>query len=113
MKYTLQFLQNIPPAEINHIFLPLITKVGQNTENEKINHLIAQLPQPIILDLFSSQKKELFKIQNPRIRLSPQELDLRYEQWIKGKDADSEGVWVYYPWSNRLIHIYKRMNLFH
>ena len=108
MKYTLQFLQNIPPAEINHIFLPLITKVGQNTENEKLKYLIAQLPQPIILDLFSSQKKELFKIQNPRIRLSPQELDLQYEQWIEGKDSDSEGVWVYYPWSNRLIHILEK-----
>ena len=105
MKYTLQFLQNIPSAEINHIFLPIITKVGQNTENEKLKDLLDQLPQATILDLFSSQKKELFKIRNPRSRPSSQELDAQYEQWIEDKDSDSEGVWVYYPWSNRLIHI--------
>ncbi|GGB78480.1 hypothetical protein GCM10011325_02480 [Dyadobacter sediminis] len=58
-----------------------------------------------ILDLFSSQKKELIKIRNPRKRLSETEIESIYADWSGEKDTDLEGCWIYYPWSNRLLHI--------
>jgi len=89
----------------NKIYLPVLLELSQKADKEKFNDLISAKTDQIILDLFSSQKKELFKVRSPRQRLNSLETDALYDQWIKDKTPDNEGVWVYYPWLNRLIHI--------
>lgn len=51
------------------------------------------------------QLKELLKIDNPKRKLSSNELDNLYQDWIQGKDLDYYGTWVYYPWNNNLVHL--------
>jgi len=90
--------------EIDKIFLPILIKKDGNTD-PTFKNILEDHPDAIILDLFSSQKKELFKIKNPKKRLSSEELNSLYNDWQVDKDTDTEGIWVYYPWSKRLIHI--------
>ncbi|WP_025764560.1 Rv1355c family protein [Dyadobacter tibetensis] len=57
------------------------------------------------LDLFENQKKELFKIKNPKRRFTAQQLDELYMDWASRCDVNREGTWVYYPWSRRMLRI--------
>lgn len=90
---------------IDNIFLPVIMNSEQNIENEGFKKIIKDHPDVNILNQFPSQKKELFKIQNPKSRLSSDDLENLYNEWQKNKNVDSEGAWIYYPWTNRLVHI--------
>ncbi|MCF2519031.1 Rv1355c family protein [Dyadobacter sp. CY351] len=89
----------------NTIYKPIFIFHEQSTDKQKFNAVLSDYQQKIVLDLFSSQMKELIKIQNPRKRLTSTEIDEKYDEWISGKDSDLLGSWVYYPWSNRLLHI--------
>ncbi|WP_221390941.1 Rv1355c family protein [Dyadobacter sp. NIV53] len=89
----------------DNIFLPVILKKVQNAENQNFKNIISDHPDVIVLDLFSSQKKNYLKIQNPRARLSAEHLDQLFDDWRKDHDPETEGTWIYYPWSNRLLHI--------
>jgi molybdopterin/thiamine biosynthesis adenylyltransferase/nitroreductase len=49
--------------------------------------------------------KELIKVRSPKKRLSPGEIDQIYEAWAAERDTDLEGNWIFYPWTNRLLHV--------
>lgn len=88
-----------------HQYLPVLFKLGQDSGNLIYAGLIGKFSTEIIVDLFPSQKKELFKIRHPQKPLKGEELDALYEAWAAGRNVDEEGIWVYYPWLTRLIHI--------
>ena len=86
------------------IFLPLIFKRGNQDGELIFENLINIYSEKIIVDQFSLQKKELFRIRNAKKPLSNNELDDLYIKWLSDKVADNEGCWVFYSWLNRLIH---------
>jgi molybdopterin/thiamine biosynthesis adenylyltransferase/nitroreductase len=92
-------------SEADNVYRPSILDRTNEGDREIFNNLVRIHSESIIIDQFPSQKKELIKIQNPTQRLSQQDLDQRYEEWKTDKNIDSEGIWIYYPWSNKLIHI--------
>ncbi|KAA6441495.1 Rv1355c family protein [Dyadobacter flavalbus] len=91
--------------QINSIYKPVFISRELYADQRKFRSLMEDYREKIILDLFSSQKKELIRIRNPRKRLSEAEIDSIYADWSCEKDTDLEGCWIYYPWSNRLLHI--------
>ena len=91
--------------ELNEIYLPVLYDISQAADKEKFDEIISVKTEKIVLDLFSSQKKELFKIRSPKQRLTPADTEVLYQNWINDKNSDLEGIWVYYPWLNRMIHI--------
>ncbi|MCF0057223.1 Rv1355c family protein [Dyadobacter sp. CY356] len=93
---------------LSETFLPVIFELSKDTDKEKFDELISIKPDKILLDLFPSQKQELFKIRSPKQRLSPAETEILYSKWIADRNSNEEGVWVYYPWLNRIIHILNR-----
>jgi molybdopterin/thiamine biosynthesis adenylyltransferase len=52
-----------------------------------------------------SQLQELIKSQNPSVRIKSDEYESRIISHLRGVAIDEYGVWVYYPWSRRLIHL--------
>lgn len=90
--------------EFAQIFLPVIFKLTQSADKEKFDEITSD-NNTIILNLFQSQKGELFKIRSPQKRLTSADCQHLYEDWIKDKVPDEEGVWVYYPWAKRILHI--------
>ncbi|GLU52013.1 Rv1355c family protein [Dyadobacter frigoris] len=90
--------------EFDQIFLPVIFKLNQNADREKFDE-ITSASDNIVLNLFQSQKSELFKIRSPQKRFSAADCQNLYNEWVKDKVTDEEGVWVYYPWAKRILHI--------
>ncbi|MCE7042555.1 Rv1355c family protein [Dyadobacter sp. CY312] len=94
--------------ESDRLFSPIVFAKDQNSKAREFKAKKKDSPDTLILDLFESQKKEIFKIQNPGTRFSDEDLNRIYSEWVKGKNPDDEGTWVYYPWSYRLIHLLDR-----
>lgn len=92
-------------AEINSIYKPVFISKERYADKEKFLSFIEEHRGKTILDLFASQKKELIRIRNPRKRLTAAEIEHRYSEWALGRNTDAEGHWIYYPWSERLLHV--------
>lgn len=92
-------------TEINYTYKPVFISKERYADKEKFLSFIEDYRGKTILDLFASQKKELIRIRNPKKRLTTDEVEQRYSEWAVGRDADTEGHWIYYPWSERLLHV--------
>jgi molybdopterin/thiamine biosynthesis adenylyltransferase len=91
--------------ELDKIFLPVALNHTENDVNREIEYLRENFPGLSVIDLFASQKKELFKVQHPRSRFSEEELEGMYVEWQKDKDLSAEGTWFFYPWNNTVLHL--------
>lgn len=91
-------------TEINYIYKPVFISKERYADKQEYLSFIEEYRGNSILDLFASQKKELIKIRSPRKRLTQPEIDQIYLEWAGDRDIETEGVWVFYPWSGRLIH---------
>ena len=74
---------------------------------EHNNQLIALIEEqaPIITDDIESQLAELVKARNPKRKFGADELDGAVTTHLDGVDINRYGTWVYYSWSNRLVHL--------
>ncbi|NEN25666.1 Rv1355c family protein [Cryomorpha ignava] len=66
---------------------------------------ILDTKKPVVTDEIVDQVKELIKCQYPRKRLSGAALLNATNDYFGSEPKEIYGVWVYYPWSNRLVHI--------
>lgn len=89
---------------VDETFSPLLFKRG-NSQGEALFTELSSNASTQVLDLFAPQKKELFKIRSPKIPLKSSELDHLFDEWIQNKILDHEGIWAYYSWSGRLLHL--------
>ncbi len=76
----------------------------RKTNIEELTDLISKR-DPIFHDTLDSQIKELIKIRHPREKLGKDEIDEKFKEWKAGNDLRTYGVYVYYPWSNHLVHL--------
>ncbi|WP_417602297.1 ThiF family adenylyltransferase [Owenweeksia hongkongensis] len=60
--------------------------------------------RPEFHDQLKGQVMELNKIRNPQKKITAEEQELYYRKWISEVDSVSYGLYVYYPWSNKLVH---------
>jgi len=75
--------------------------------HEEENELIALIKEnsPIVTDEIYDQLKELVELRHPSKNLKEGEVQSLIEKLLDGKPMERYGVWVYYPWSNRLVHL--------
>ncbi len=83
----------------------LFYKISNTHEKEKIYRLLSSNPNIRIYDELQSQLSELIKLQNPSTKFSQSELESAVTNYLGECPADEYGVWVYYPWSDRLVHL--------
>lgn len=57
-----------------------------------------------VIDEIDSQLEELIILRNPSKNLTRQEIDSEVEKLLLGTNKKEFGVWIYFSWSNRLIH---------
>lgn len=91
--------------EINDIYKPVFIPKERHADKANFLSFIEEYRGKTILDLFASQQQELIRIRHPKKRLTAAEIEQKYREWADGKNTDTEGVWVYYPWSERLLHL--------
>ncbi len=85
------------------LFKPTLFRLRQQ-EQVKDFEKVLQVPGLYLVDVLFDQVKELLKALNPSVRFSNSELEDEARKRI-GSDPKAYGVWAYYPWSRRLVHI--------
>lgn len=87
-----------------NLYKPLILRLSNKEDKTKLNQLISETPGLQVFDTIKEQVGELLRCLKPLIVFMPK-ADL--ENLIDQKIGNSEeyGVWVYYPWLNKLVHL--------
>ncbi len=91
--------------KIQASYTPDFFRITNITERNALKELIESNPTLSIHDQISSQLKELVKINNPDRKLTALESDTLINIHLGNSLIENYGVWVYYSWSNRLVHI--------
>ncbi|WP_461487399.1 ThiF family adenylyltransferase, partial [Pedobacter sp.] len=86
------------------LYKPLFLKLSNTADKAKFDELINNTQGLQVFDTIKEQVAELLRCLNPLIIFSPKEI---LEQTISKKlgNSDEYGVWVYYSWSNKLVHL--------
>jgi len=92
-------------SEDDGVFQPLFFRLGDEGDAASFSALLDAKPHIKSFDTIGSQLKELIKSLNPAITYSSEELDGRVTEHLAGKDPMEYGVWVYYPWNEKVVHL--------
>lgn len=100
-------------AANNLDFTPSFFRLLIETDKKEFEILLSESKVSFIHDEIYSQLQELIKCLNPSIKINPAEYKTLIHQHLKGQVIDNYGVWVYYPWSRRLVHILDEQEFVH
>ncbi|MBI4946322.1 MAG: Rv1355c family protein [Bacteroidetes bacterium] len=84
---------------------PLFFRLNNASDNNKLTQLLKETPDINVFDELQGQLEELVKSQNPKIVFTKSALTEAAKKHIGSIPSEEYGVWVYYPWSKKLIHI--------
>jgi molybdopterin/thiamine biosynthesis adenylyltransferase len=87
---------------VSLVYEPVIYRVGAGNKCVDLQELSTMLPGVRVFNEIHSQVEELVKCQYPQ-GLSAAELAVLVQKEL-GDDPDTYGCWVYYPWSNSVVH---------
>lgn len=87
------------------IFRPSFFRLGIPEDRKSFATLLNDFPEIKVYDTIEDQLKELMKVYNPTVTLSKQEYSEKILEHLKGQEITEYGVWVYYPWSNKVVHL--------
>lgn len=68
-------------------------------------HLIFENSHPVYHDELESQVKGLIKVRNTQLTQDQSSLDQIYRDWLSNNSIAEYGVYVFYPWANRVVHL--------
>lgn len=88
-----------------NVHYPIFYDLNQKNDENELHKLLTSLPNLIILDEIDGQIEELIKLRNPKTKLTPKELKDKVKTYLNNTPKEQIGVWVYYPWLNKLIHL--------
>ena len=87
----------------NKIYKPVFFSLTVPGQREILEAL---LPKVIaVSDELYDQLKDLLKSRHPTQTLTEDDYKNLIERHLSGSDLFSYGVWVYYPWNKKLVHI--------
>jgi molybdopterin/thiamine biosynthesis adenylyltransferase len=86
-------------------YTPVFYRLQQQGEEKALLDLLAANPAIRVYDKIHSQLSELMKIRNPTRRLTPEESEQQIRDYVGDTPLVAFGVWVYYPWTQRVVHI--------
>jgi molybdopterin/thiamine biosynthesis adenylyltransferase len=71
----------------------------------RMEELLKREPRVVVHDTLHGQLTELVRSLNPSVKFSKEALDEAARAHLKGTPPAEYGVWVYYPWNFRLVHL--------
>ncbi|CAG5071538.1 hypothetical protein DYBT9623_03538 [Dyadobacter sp. CECT 9623] len=86
-------------------FKPIFFRLNNLNDKEKLEVLVDNNPDISVFDTIYDQLFELVKIENPAVKLSPEQSNARIAKHLGERTFHEYGVWVFYPWSRRLVHL--------
>ena len=84
---------------------PEILRFGESGGSSLLDVFLRSVDSVEVFDTIDAQLRDLVKTRNPATRLSPDEIERAVAAHLNGRDRRFYGVWVYYPWSRRLVHL--------
>lgn len=91
--------------KLNNVYKPVFYRISYTEQKNAFEQLLQSKPYIMIHDTMWAQLKELVKSKKPASTLSMDEIEADINMHLSGTPMDDYGVWVYYPWSERLVHI--------
>jgi len=88
----------------SEVYKPIFFRLTDAAGKDSFINLLKD-NQVFLHDEIYDQLKELLRIRNPKARLTADHYPALIKEHLKGTDITDYGVWVYYPWSNRMVHI--------
>ena len=92
----------------SEMWRPRMFRVTSAAEAEGLVDLLRSCPELVVFDTLGAQLRELAETRSPSRPLGPLEMKRAIEGLLGGVAPLQYGVWVYYPWSKRLVHILDR-----
>jgi nitroreductase/molybdopterin/thiamine biosynthesis adenylyltransferase len=93
-------------ATQNNVYKPVFFNLSDNIQKTEFETLISNKNNLQVYDHIYTQVEELIKCLHPTIIfLPPTELAKAVENHFGGKPQEEYGVWVYYPWAEKLVHL--------
>ncbi len=90
--------------DINLIYTPTILRLNNSSDKKIYDDLIYKGNIKIHNEIYG-QLQELIKCQNPSIRIKPEDYAGYISKHLKEVDINNYGVWIYYPWNEKLVHL--------
>ena len=103
IKDLLEFLHLQTIDKSTH-YKPLFLKLSNPKDKQQFSDLL-KLPGISVSDFIESQFADLIKVKQTSRKFTAEELAVETKKLLGGKDKSEYGVWVYYSWSNRLVHM--------
>jgi len=101
----LQYLSDNKVLYAKTLWVPLFFDLKKEGDKNELEQLLISNSTLAIIDEIQSQLEELIKLRNPKIKFKQTEIDLEIKNHIGSLSDEEYGVWVYYPWLNKLVHI--------
>lgn len=98
-------LINLKSNQDLNTYHPILFKLSDPTSHLQFEKLLKENQNLIICDEIQGQVEELIKSKNPKIVFKQPELTQAAKDYLGNTNRDEYGVWVFYPWSNRLVHL--------
>lgn len=89
----------------SEIYTPIFFRILNPEDQSSLLNLLKEKPHIQVFDSITNQLTDLVKGLNPTLVLSKDQIDELIVKRLNGQDADTYGVWVYYPWIEKLVHI--------
>lgn len=89
----------------NKVFKPLFFDLNIANDEQAFIQLIETSASILVVNEIKSQLEELIKLRNPQVKFTEEELAKAINKHLDGVELYQYGIWVYYPWLNKLIHL--------
>jgi hypothetical protein len=89
---------------MNDAYKPEFYRLNNTEETARFDDLVSE-KKPAIYDEIDGQLRELIKSLNPSVKLKAHDYPELIAKHINGQEIKVYGVWVYYPWTNRIVHL--------
>jgi molybdopterin/thiamine biosynthesis adenylyltransferase len=91
-------------GQMQLVYKPVFLRISDPAEKSALEQLIEN---HVIFyhDEIYGQLQELVKMRSPAVRIKTDEYPELIKKHLAGRDIRAYGVWVYYPWSRRLVHM--------
>jgi hypothetical protein len=96
---------SIKDTHLNEVFLPVLLRLGNEPDKQLYDSLLTNGEVHYHHDEIIGQLEELIKSNNPTIKIKKTEYPQLIEKHLNGRNLHEYGVWVYYPWSKRMVHL--------
>ncbi|WP_342645324.1 Rv1355c family protein [Mucilaginibacter sp. CSA2-8R] len=92
-------------THLPELYKPTIFRVTDLQDKQALEKLFKNGQISFVQNEMYGQLQELIKSKNPSVKIKANEYPALIDAFLDGKDMDEYGVWVYYPWSKRLVHL--------